>query len=100
MDETTVRVLSDLARMHENQAKGAGPGQAEYFRGGAAALRMAMQFLAGPPVVTNGRSKSPEDDVEGLYVCPECEASYNTPQAVGVHRRKAHGVPGASRRRP
>jgi len=32
------------------------------------------------------------------YVCPECGAAFERPQALGAHRRQAHGVTGTSKR--
>jgi len=32
----------------------------------------------------------------GAYKCPECGRTFSRPAALGAHRRRAHGVPGAS----
>jgi uncharacterized C2H2 Zn-finger protein len=34
----------------------------------------------------------------GRFVCPECGRVFQRPQALGAHRRQAHGVVGTSKR--
>jgi C2H2-type zinc finger len=34
----------------------------------------------------------------GQFVCPECGRKFDRPQALGAHRRQAHGVVGTSTR--
>jgi hypothetical protein len=38
-----------------------------------------------------------EDKAAGEYVCPECGRAFARPQALGAHRRAAHGIAGSSR---
>lgn len=46
-------------------------------------------------------AKSPQQQSEeekvGEYVCPECGRAFARPQALGAHRRAAHGIAGTSR---
>jgi C2H2-type zinc finger len=37
------------------------------------------------------------EDKAGEYVCPECGRAFARPQALGAHRRAAHGIAGSSR---
>jgi C2H2-type zinc finger len=37
------------------------------------------------------------EDKGGEYVCPECGRAFARPQALGAHRRAAHGIAGSSR---
>jgi hypothetical protein len=41
---------------------------------------------------TGATSSSAKDQ----YTCPECGRTFSRPAALGAHRRRAHGVPGAS----
>jgi len=34
----------------------------------------------------------------GELVCPECDKSFTRPASLGAHRRRAHGVAGATKR--
>ena len=38
-----------------------------------------------------------EAEKTGEYVCPECGRTFARPQALGAHRRAAHGIAGTSR---
>jgi C2H2-type zinc finger len=38
-----------------------------------------------------------EDKAAGEFVCPECGRAFARPQALGAHRRAAHGIAGSSR---
>src|SRR5689334_9590392 len=40
------------------------------------------------------------DETAAAYECPECGRLFMRPAALGAHRRRAHGVPGTSRRGP
>jgi C2H2-type zinc finger len=41
--------------------------------------------------------EKPTEQQPDSYVCPECGRSFSRPQALGAHRRRAHGVAGTSR---
>jgi hypothetical protein len=38
-----------------------------------------------------------EEQTAGQSVCPECGRTFTRPQALGAHRRQAHGIAGSSR---
>jgi len=40
---------------------------------------------------TSSSTSSSSDD-DGEYQCPECEKMFSTPQGMGAHRFRAHGV--------
>jgi len=41
-----------------------------------------------------------QTQTDNQYICPECARTFSRPQALGAHRRQAHGVAGASRNSP
>jgi C2H2-type zinc finger len=46
-----------------------------------------------------GRAKRPtRGSRSNRFVCPECGRKFERPQALGAHRRQAHGVAGESAR--
>lgn len=39
-------------------------------------------------------------DAEGQLACPDCGAKFNSPQGLGMHRSRAHGVGSSDSERP
>lgn len=92
MDEMTVRVLSDLARLYDNRSKLDSTGElAVYYRGGADALRQALAFLA-PPNVSLGHPNGNGGGELESYHCTDCPKSFSSKQSMSAHRFQAHGV--------
>ena len=42
------------------------------------------------------RKQAATQNGAGEFTCPECGKTFSRPAALGAHRRRAHGVPGAS----
>jgi hypothetical protein len=47
-------------------------------------------------VAEPGQEQS-QEQTGGRYDCPECGRTFTRPQALGAHRRQAHGIAGNSR---
>lgn len=46
------------------------------------------------PLVREPQNPPKQPRAGGPFKCERCDKSYETPQAIGVHRKKAHGIAG------
>jgi C2H2-type zinc finger len=57
-----------------------------------------MATKPGGARATRARSGTSRTARTKTYKCPECDRTFSRPQALGAHRRQAHGVVGTSKR--